>query len=196
MTLNSKGRLFVLSGPSGAGKGTLRKKVFETLDDNLVFSVSCTTRPPREGEREGLDYRFISEEVFLTLINEGRFLEWARVHGQYYGTLREDVEKALSRGLDVLLEIDVQGALQIKEKMADNVSVFVAPPSIEELGRRLQSRGTEDAEDLKLRLDNAKGEMAKIKAYNHVIINDDATRASEELKKIIKSYRGTRREEE
>lgn len=196
MTPNPRGRLFVLSGPSGAGKGTLRKKAFESLAGPLVFSVSCTTRPPREGEKNGKDYRFISEEDFLTLIEEGRFLEWARVHGQYYGTLTEDVEKALSQGLDVLLEIDVQGALQIREKMADNVLVFVAPPSFEELGRRLQNRGTEKEEDLRRRLDNARREMAMAKDYHHVIINDDVARASEELKKLIESYRNYRREKE
>lgn len=194
MNRSDRGKLFVLSGPSGAGKGTLRKKVFETVQ-GIRFSISCTTRPPRQGEREGIDYRFISEEAFLSLLKEDKFLEHAEVHGHYYGTLREDVEKALSSGLDIVLEIDVQGAFQIREKMPESILVFVSPPSLEELEHRLRERGTESAEHLRLRLNNARLEMRKAKDYDYVIINDDAVRASEELKSVITGYRSNREEQ-
>ena len=137
MNRSDRGKLFVLSGPSGAGKGTLRKKVFETVQ-GIRFSISCTTRPPRQGEKEGIDYRFISEEAFLSLLKEDKFLEHAKVHGHYYGTLRDDVERTLSSGIDMVLEIDVQGAFQIREKMPESILVFVSPPSLEELEHRLR----------------------------------------------------------
>ncbi|MBL3538578.1 guanylate kinase [Aminivibrio sp.] len=193
MNRSDRGKLFVLSGPSGAGKGTLRKKVFETVQ-GIRFSISCTTRPPRKGEKDGTDYRFISEEAFLSLLKEDKFLEHAKVHGHYYGTLRDDVEKALSEGYDMVLEIDVQGAFQIREKMPESILVFVSPPSLEELEHRLMERGTESVENLRLRLDNARLEMMKAKDYDYVIINDDAERASEELKSIIIGCRSNRGE--
>ncbi|TDY61807.1 guanylate kinase [Aminivibrio pyruvatiphilus] len=193
MNRSDRGKLFVLSGPSGAGKGTLRKKVFETVQ-GIRFSISCTTRPPRQGEKEGIDYRFISEEAFLSLLKEDKFLEHAEVHGHYYGTLREDVEQALSGGLDMVLEIDVQGAFQIREKMPESVLVFVSPPSLEELEHRLRERGTESGEHLRLRMKNARLEMMKAKDYDYVIVNDDAERASEELKSVITGYRSIREE--
>jgi guanylate kinase len=194
MNRSDRGKLFVLSGPSGAGKGTLRKKVFETLQD-ILFSISCTTRAPREGEQDGTDYRFISEEAFLALLKEDKFLESAKVHGHYYGTLREDVEKALSCGKDILLEIDVQGAVQIRRKMPESILVFVSPPSLQELEHRLRERGTESWKDLELRLNNARLEMMRAKDYDYVIINDKAERASEELKSIITGYRLCRGEQ-
>lgn len=193
MNRSDRGKLFVLSGPSGAGKGTLRKKVFESVQ-GIRFSISCTTRPPRQGEREGIDYRFISEEAFLSLLKEDKFLEHAKVHGHYYGTLREDVEKALSDGIDMVLEIDVQGAFQIRKKMPESILVFVSPPSLEELEHRLRERGTESGEHLRLRLNNARLEMMKAKDYDYIIVNDDAERASEELKSIITGYRSNREE--
>lgn len=193
MNRSYKGKLFVLSGPSGAGKGTLRKKVFETVED-IRFSISCTTRPPRQGEKDGVDYRFISEEAFLTLLEEDRFLEYAKVHGHYYGTLRDDVERTLSSGIDMVLEIDVQGAFQVREKMPESILVFVSPPSLEELERRLRERGTESGENLKIRLRNARLEMLKSGDYDYVIVNDDAERASNELKSIITGFRPFREE--
>ncbi len=192
MSSSRKGRLFVLSGPSGAGKGTLRDKAFPEMRE-ISFSISCTTRPPRAGEKDGVHYRFITEEAFLALLREGRFLEHALVHGNYYGTLRDDVEKALSAGEDILLEIDVQGAAQVKRAMPGAVLLFISPPTLEELERRLAGRGTEEEKALKLRLDNARREMTKSGEYDHVIINDDLTRASEELAAIIKDYRDCRR---
>ncbi|WP_367339985.1 guanylate kinase [Aminivibrio sp.] len=193
MNRSYKGKLFVLSGPSGAGKGTLRKKVFETVED-IRFSISCTTRPPRQGEKDGVDYRFISEEAFLTLLEEDRFLEYAKVHGHYYGTLRDDVERTLSSGIDMVLEIDVQGAFQVREKMPESILVFVSPPSLEELERRLRERGTESGENLRIRLRNARLEMLKSGDYDYVIVNDDAERASNELKSIITGFRSFREE--
>ena len=139
MTKNRKGTLFVLSGPSGAGKGTIRARVFEALD-GLSYSVSCTTRAPREGERDGVDYRFITPEDFAARIAAGDFLEWADVHRHRYGTLKSDVEKVLNEGKDMFLEIDVQGALQVKKKMPEAVTLFVVPPSIEVLEERLRGR--------------------------------------------------------
>lgn len=192
MSSPRKGRLFVLSGPSGAGKGTLREKAFPEMRE-ISFSISCTTRTPRAGEKDGVHYRFITEEAFLALLREGRFLEHALVHGNYYGTLRDDVEKALSAGKDILLEIDVQGAAQVKRAMPGAVLLFISPPTLEELERRLAGRGTEEEKALKLRLDNARREMTKSGEYDHVIINDDLTRASEELAAIIKDYRDCRR---
>ena len=191
MNLQGRGRLFVLSGPSGAGKGTLRKKAFESLE-GIVFSISCTTRPVREGERDGVDYRFISEDAFRDLLGRGKFLEHAFVHDHYYGTLREDVENALGQGLDIILEIDVQGAFQIREKMPESILIFVSPPSLDELERRLRERGTESENMLALRLKNARLEMDRTGEYDYVIINDDAERASAELKRIILAYREKR----
>lgn len=193
MNRSDRGKLFVLSGPSGAGKGTLRKKVFETVQ-GIRFSISCTTRPPRQGEKEGIDYRFISEEAFLSLLKEDKFLEHAKVHGHYYGTLRDDVERTLSSGIDMVLEIDVQGAFQVREKMPESILVFVSPPSLEELERRLRERGTESGENLRIRLRNARLEMLKSGDYDYVIVNDDAERASNELKSIITGFRPFREE--
>lgn len=184
----NEGTLFVLSGPSGAGKGTLRKKVFEAVK-GLVFSISCTTRPPREGERDGVDYRFISEEHFQELLRQGKFLEYAKVHGRLYGTLLDDVRETLAGGKDIVLEIDVQGAMQVRKKFPASVLVFVAPPSAEELERRLRERGTESEDVLRIRLGNASWELGHAGEYDHVIVNDDADRASRELRDIILSHR-------
>ncbi len=189
-----KGRLFVLSGPSGAGKGTLRIKAFAALPD-IRYSISCTTRPPRPDEKDGVEYRFLSEEDFKRLLDEGRFLEHACVHGYRYATLREDVERVLDEGKDIILEIDVQGALQVREALPESILIFVAPPSFEELERRLRARGTEKEEVILLRLKNARWEMEHREAYDHVIENDDADRASRELMNIILHHRKKTRED-
>lgn len=184
----SRGLLFVLSGPSGAGKGTVRKEVFRRIK-GLYFSISCTTRSPRAGEMDGVDYRFISRESFLRMVDSGDFLEWAEVHGNLYGTLWMDVDRILSEGKDVVLEIDVQGALQVMGKCKDMVSIFLSPPSNEELERRLRSRGSEDDETIALRLSNALKEMAELDKYDHVVINDDLNRAVSEMERIVGFYR-------
>jgi len=183
-----RGHLFVLSGPSGAGKGTLLKALFRSLPD-LAYSISCTTRPPRPGEREGVDYRFISAEGFEELAAAGAFLEEASVHGHRYGTLREDVGRQLEAGRDVVLEIDVQGARQIKRRFPEAVLLFVLPPSLGELERRLRTRGTENEESVILRLKNAECEMEEVGDYDHSIVNDDFVRAVAELRAIVKHYR-------
>ena len=188
MKKRNRGRLFVLSGPSGAGKGTLRKKIFESLRD-IEFSVSCTTRSPRKGEVDTVDYKFLRQDEFDRLSREGAFLESAEVHGEWYGTLIRDAEKVLDSGRDILLEIDVQGALQIKKKIPESILLFVSPPSMEVLERRLRERGTENEDRLRLRLRNACREIAQSDLYDHVVINDSAAQASEELKNIILGYR-------
>ena len=183
-----RGHLFVISGPSGAGKSTLRKKLLERFPD-LVYSVSYTTRLPRPGEREGWDYRFVDEDKFRKLVREGKFLEWAQVHGNLYGTNREDVEKALEEGCDVILEIDVQGASQVKRQMPESVLIFVMPPSEIALEERLLSRGSEAPEAIKVRLGNAQKEIASAADYDHVVVNDDINKAVDKLATIIAQYK-------
>lgn len=178
------GRLFVLSGPSGVGKGTLREHALKNAP-NLVYSISCTTRKPRDGETDGVEYRFISREKFTEDISQGLFLEYAHVHEDYYGTLKADVVRELDAGHDVLLEIDVQGALQVREKMPGAVLVFIAPPDVETLKRRLAGRGTEAQRSMNVRLENALKELALKDEYDYVIVNDDLPSACEELRKII-----------
>jgi guanylate kinase len=184
----ASGRLFVVSGPSGVGKGTLRKALFESVD-NLVYSISCTTRSPRKGEKDGYDYRFISQESFRRLAEEGMFLEWAEVHGNLYGTLKEDVVAALSKGKDVVLEIDVQGAARVKEAMPDSVLLFILPPSENELLERLSRRGTESIEEVRARFEGARQEIELSGRYDHVIVNDFFKRALGELAGIVEKYR-------
>lgn len=189
MGRGARGMLFVLSGPSGAGKGTVRKEVFRRIE-GLSFSISCTTRLPRKGERDGIDYRFISRESFLERVDRGEFLEWAEVHGNLYGTLWHDVDKILDDGRDVVLEIDVQGALQVMNKCDDVVSIFLSPPSTEELERRLRARGSEDDDTIALRLKNALKEMEELDKYDHVVINDDLNGAVVEMERLVGLYRG------
>ena len=178
------GKLFVLSGPSGVVKGTLREHALNNAP-NLKYSISCTTRKPREGETDGVEYRFISHTKFQEYISQGLFLEYAHVHEDYYGTLKSDVMSELEAGHDVLLEIDVQGALTVKEIMPEAVLIFVAPPSVEVLTQRLTGRGTESSSSLEVRLSNALKEIALKDKYDYVIVNDDLDSACEELKKII-----------
>lgn len=183
-----RGKLFVLAGPSGVGKGTLRARALSDVD-GLVYSISCTTRAPRDGEREGADYRFISKKDFEDRIDRNLFLEYARVHENFYGTLREDVVREMEAGHDVLLEIDVQGAKQVRRILPASVLIFVTPPSPAELEERLRNRGTESEEQIAIRLENAKREMEEASEYDHVIVNDVVERASGELRNIIESYR-------
>ncbi len=180
-----RGRLFILSGPSGVGKGTVRARLFEKIPD-LVYSVSCTTRPPREGESEGIQYRFLDEDTFRVFAREGRFLEWANVHGHLYGTLLEDVERQLEKGKSVILEIDVQGALQVKEKVPDSVMIFILPPSFQELEKRLSARGTEAKEAFETRLRNASSEISFSGRYDYSVVNDQVERAATEIAEIIR----------
>lgn len=176
----------MLSGPSGAGKGTLREHALQDIP-NLVYSISCTTRRPRPGELDGREYRFITHEQFTAWVEEGRFLEYAHVHDDMYGTLKADVIRELEAGKNVLLEIDVQGALQVRDKMPSALFVFVDVPSIEELERRLRDRHTETEAALQVRLANAVRERELKREYDYIVVNDDLDAACRELREIITS---------
>lgn len=182
---NRKGALFVFSGPSGAGKGTIVSRLLERVP-GMAYSVSCTTRRPRGGERDGVEYRFIDEETFAKHAAAGDFLECADVHGHRYGTLKADVLAALESGRDVVLEIDVQGAARVKELMPEAVTVFVAPPSLGELERRLRSRGTEDENEVRLRLANAERELREAPNYDLTVVNDDLPRAVARVESFVR----------
>ncbi len=181
----SKGQLFVVSAPSGAGKTTVLKVVLATLPA-IGFSVSHTTRPPRPGELEGRDYFFVSPDEFIRRRQQGDFLEWAEVHGNLYGTSRQAVTDRLAQGQDCVLDIDVQGARQLREHRDLNpVFVFIAPPSLAELERRLIGRQTESAATLALRLANARTELAALGLYDYVIVNDEVSQAQALLAALI-----------
>ncbi|MEA5039420.1 MAG: guanylate kinase [Clostridiaceae bacterium] len=186
--MNRRGTLFVITGPSGAGKGTVLKRVLEKLD-NVYFSVSATTRPPREGEIDGVHYHFMTRERFEQMIEDNELLEHAEYAGNYYGTPAGPVDRMLAVGKDVLLEIEVQGALQVKRKRADAQMVFLAPPSFAELERRLRGRHTESAEAIARRLEAAKRECATIGEFQYIVENDVAEEAAEELCAIIRASR-------
>lgn len=177
--------LTVLAGPTAVGKGTVSTYIRDTYPE-VWLSVSATTRPPRPGEQEGVHYYFKSPEEFDRLIDEGAFLEWAAVHGKNrYGTLRASVERAIAEGKAVLLEIDLQGARQVKAAMPDARFVFLAPPSWEEMVRRLVGRGTESPEEQQARLETAKIELAAEPEFDHTVVNDDVRRAADELVSLM-----------
>lgn len=180
------GCLFVVSGPSGTGKTTILRKILER-QDNLEFSVSYTTRQKRECEEEGKDYFFVSRDHFEDLIERNEFIEWARVHDNLYGTSRKYVDSMLENGTNVILDIDVQGALNVLRQRPEAVYVFIAPPSFDELKRRLEFRGTERREQLQTRLRNARWELSKIKRFQYVIVNSDLNHSVVQLEAIITS---------
>lgn len=182
-----KGNLFVLSGPSGAGKGTLVKQVLQQVPDAWV-SVSATTRQPRPGEVDGKDYYFLDQAHFDELVSQGGFLECAHVHGNSYGTLRSRVQERIDRGSQVILEIDVQGAFQVKKAMPEAHLIFIEPPSLEELERRLRGRGTETEEVICSRMKTAEVELARKMEYDVQVVNDELERATEELVSYIGSF--------
>ena len=177
------GRLIVISGPSASGKSTLWRRLVQHA--GVEFSVSATTRPPRPGEESGCDYRFLSEGEFQRLLGEGAFLEHAEVHGRRYGTLRSDVETAIRSGKDILVEIDVQGADQVRRSGLPMVSLFVMPPSLAVLEQRLRDRRTEDEEQIQRRLGIAAAEMEHADEYDHVILNDDVERMVAEAERLL-----------
>lgn len=188
MENNSRlGNLFVISGPSGAGKGTLLSKVIERIPDAWV-SVSATTRNPRPGEEEGVHYYFLDKDHFLELVNHDGFLEWAKVHDNYYGTLKESVLEHMKAGEQVILEIDVQGALQVRNVIPEAHLVFIEPPSLEELERRLRSRGTESDDVISSRMTTAEVELAQKMEYDIQVVNDDLEQAVNELTAVINSF--------
>jgi guanylate kinase len=190
-----RGMLVVVSSPSGGGKGTLIRRALKTVP-NLGYSVSFTTRAPREGEVDGRDYFFVSVEKFKELIEAGEFLEWAVVHGNLYGTSHTQVERELSEGHDIILEIDVQGAESVRERALNAVSVFILPPSFEILRARLERRGSERPSDLALRLRNSRGEVERYREFQYVVINDAADRAAALLASIIYAERARRERQE
>lgn len=190
-----RGMLVVVSSPSGGGKGTLIRRVLKSVP-KLGYSVSFTTRAPREGEVNGQHYFFISPKEFDKLIDAGEFLEWAYVHGNRYGTSRTQVERELAEGRDIILEIDVQGAANVSHLEIDAVSVFILPPSFEVLRARLVARGSEQPADLALRLRNARGEVERYREFQYVVINDDAERAANQLAAIIYAERARRTRQE
>ncbi len=183
-----KGRLFILSGPSGVGKGTVRARLFQVVPD-LVYSISCTTRKIRDGETDGIQYRFLDLETFESYVGQDLFIEWAKVHGNLYGTLKDDIARVLEKGRDVVLEIDVQGAIQVKDKMPDSVMIFLMPPNFDELRKRLSGRGTEGTDSLNERLQNAATELAFSARYDYSVVNDEVERAAMEIAAIIRKER-------
>jgi guanylate kinase len=189
--MNSPGRqplVFIVSGPSGSGKSTLVQKLIAVGD--LRFSISCTTRPPRPGERPGEWYNFISEEEFRRKIDAGEFLEYARVFGRhYYGTPREELDRARATGMDLVLEIDVQGAGQVKRKLPEAVGIFILPPSREELERRLRARNQDSEEEIERRLERARKEMASYSEYDYAVVNDDLEVAGRRIQAIAMAAR-------
>ena len=186
MHKGKRGVLFVFSGPSGVGKGTLKAKLFEELADRIAYSVSATTRGPREGEVDGKDYFFISRQEFERRVKNNEFLEHAEFAGNCYGTPRAYVEKLLDSGMNVVLEIDVQGALQVMKSMPECVSVFILPPSFEELEHRLRGRGTETEEKVRERLETAKRELPYAPQYDYQIVNGgDIEAAYQSLREVF-----------
>lgn len=185
--MTRQSRLFVISGPSGAGKGTLVAQLRKEHPE-LGLAVSATTRSPRPGEVDGKDYYFLSEGEFKRRVAAGEFVEWAYVHGHMYGTLVKEVERLLAQGKSLILEIDIQGALNVKKVWPDVVLIFIEPPSLEELERRLRGRGTEDEQSIELRLKNAKHEMTLADDYDICIVNDTVDRAVRELSDTIERY--------
>jgi len=187
MKLDKKGLLIVISGPSGVGKGTVRKALFERVGQNLVYSISMTTRSPRDGEIDGVDYYFVSHEEFEKQIEKGNLLEYAKFVGNYYGTPYDLVEKQLNEGHEVVLEIEVQGAMQVKAKKPDAVFIFIAPPSYKALEHRLRQRGTESDEVIKERLEKAEREIIQAPAYDYIVVNDDVNNAADRIMAIIRA---------
>jgi guanylate kinase len=190
-----RGILFVISSPSGGGKGTLIRRLRETVP-GVGYSVSWTTRAPRPGEADGVSYHFVSQEDFERKRQANGFLEWAVVHGNLYGTTRAAVRQELTQGRDVILEIDVQGARAVRKAMRSVVSVFILPPSYEVLRERLTARMTERPEELELRLANARGEVEQYKFFDYVILNDEVERAAGQLAAIVLAERARRRRQE
>lgn len=183
--MQEKGLLIVLSGPSGVGKGTVRKEIFSQPDIAFEYSISMTTRPPREGEVDGVDYFFKTREEFEEMIKQGKLLEYAEFVGNYYGTPIDYVEETLNAGKDVFLEIEVQGARQVREKFPDGLFIFLVPPSLSELKNRIVTRGTESEEVINNRMTVAREEIEMMSLYDYVVENDRVEHAVERIKAIV-----------
>jgi len=184
MNKNLNKKLFVLSGSSGVGKGTVLKG-FLQRNPNFMLSISCTTRKPREGEVDGVNYFFLTKDEFQKNIQEEKFLEWAQFAGNFYGTKKKYINQCLEEGRDIILEIDTQGALQVKKQMPEAVLIFICPPSIEALETRLRGRQTEDEETIQKRLNEVKVEIKRAKNFDYKIVNDDLEKAITELENVI-----------
>lgn len=177
-------KLFVISGCSGVGKGTIIKEFMNRNKANFMLSVSCTTRKPRVGEIDGVNYFFLTKEEFEKNISEDKFLEYAQFAGNYYGTKKKYIKQKFEEGYNIILEIETQGALQVKQKMPEAVLIFIAPPSFEELEKRLRGRNTEDEETIQKRLHEVKVELQRSKSYDYTVLNDSVERAVSEIEKI------------
>lgn len=186
--MSKRGNLFVISGPSGVGKGTVCRLLLER-SDKVAFSVSATTRKPRCEDIEGVTYYFKSVPEFEEMINTGKFLEWAVYNGNYYGTPREAVEKKLDEGIDIILEIETQGALKVMQEKPEAVSVFIEPPDLEELHNRLKNRGTESPEEISQRIAAAEWELSQKDKYDYVVVNGDLNATVDLIENIMKSER-------
>lgn len=184
-----RGMLIILSGPSGVGKGTVREELFKDESLNLAYSISMTTRRPRPAEKDGIDYFFVDEKTFIDKINGNGLLEWAKFVGNYYGTPKDYVEKLLDEGKNVVLEIEVQGALQVMKKCPNALTIFLVPPSMEELERRIRGRRTESEDVVQERLGKARKEIATKDEYRYVVENDDVMSAKEKIAQIIKEHK-------
>ena len=178
------GHLYIVAAPSGAGKTTLVRLLLEK-DPDINVSISSTTRLPRTGESDGREYHFVGVQNFLDMVSQGEFLEWAEVHGNYYGTSKRWIEKEMEAGRDVLLEIDWQGAQQVRKVFPEAIGIFILPPSLEELKSRLSGRGTDSAETIARRIAAARDEMRHVDEFDYVIINDDLQQALDNLKSIV-----------
>lgn len=185
--MSERGLLIVFSGPSGVGKGTIRQEIFSTPDHKFEYSVSMTTRAQRPGEVDGKDYFFRSREEFEELIRNGQMLEYAEYVGNYYGTPLTYVNETLDKGIDVFLEIEVQGALQVKKKVPDAVFIFLTPPDLNELQERLVGRGTDSEEVIAQRIERAREEIALMSEYDYAIVNDEVPLAAERVKRVIEA---------
>ena len=184
----NKGKLFVITGPSGTGKGTVLKRVFADID-NIFYSISATTRSPRPGEEHGREYYFVSKSDFEDMIANNKLLEYAAYSGNYYGTPLQPIQEKTESGKDVVLEIELQGAIQVRKRCPDAAFIFISPPSMEELEQRLRGRATEDEAHIQMRLAKAKEECAAADKFDHIVVNDDLDTAVNELSKVILSYR-------
>ncbi len=187
MKLDEKGLLVVISGPSGVGKGTVRNALFQREGHNLVYSISMTTRKPRPGEVNGREYYFVSQEEFENRIKNNQFLEYAQFVGNYYGTPLDMVEQKLNEGNEVVLEIEVQGAMQVRKKMDNAVFIFIAPPTMKDLLHRLQNRGSESNEVIQMRYEKACREIELAYMYDYIVVNDTVDNAADKIMAIIRA---------
>ena len=191
--MNEKGQFFIITAPSGAGKTTIIKSILKKNIDGLGYSISHTTRKPRKGEINGLHYYFVDRATFEKMIKANEFLEWAVVYDQLYGTSISGINRALSAGKDLLMDVDIQGAKEIKRKYPDSLSIFILPPSIDILNKRLQRRSTDDKKHIELRLKNAVKEIQECREYDFIIVNNDLKQAIKEIEAIIIAQRANKR---